>query len=111
MQRLPDGKKSSLSLRQDERLNDHYSDARGVTEVVDLTNEIADQSTAKRRAQAQKVEAEDEAKKPKHGPALSKIVVQTYWNSPEAKKLFLGFQVMPEMILTFSTDGSKCYSK
>ncbi|KAI2500715.1 hypothetical protein MHU86_13743 [Fragilaria crotonensis] len=58
-------------------------------EVVDLTNEIADQSTAKRRAIAQ-VETADKAKKPKHGPASSKIVVQTYWDSPEAKKLFLG---------------------
>ena len=89
VQRPPDGKKSFLSLLQDERLNDHYSVSRGVTEVVDLTNEIADQSTAKRRALAQ-VEAADKAKKPKHGPASSKIVVQTYWDSPEAKKLFLG---------------------
>ena len=31
-----------------------------------------------------------EQKKPKHGPASSKIAVQTYWDSPEAKKLFLG---------------------
>jgi hypothetical protein len=89
VQRPPDGKKSFLSLLQDERLNDHYSVLQGVTAVVDLTNEIADQSTAKRRALVQ-VEAEDKAKKPKHGPALSKFVVQTYWDSPEAKKLFLG---------------------
>jgi hypothetical protein len=81
VQRPPDGKKSFLSLLQDKELNDHYSVARGVTEVVDLTVEIADQSSAKRKPQAQ-VEAEDEAKKPRHGPASSKIVVQTYWDNP-----------------------------
>ncbi|KAI2499750.1 hypothetical protein MHU86_14762 [Fragilaria crotonensis] len=101
--------RKALSLLQDERLNDHYSVSRGVTEVVDLTNEIADQSTAKRRALAQ-VEAADKAKKPKHGPASSKIV-QTYWDSPEAKKLFLEIQVMTEMFLMFSTNGSKGCSK
>ena len=89
VQRLPDGKKSFLSLLQDHSLNDYYSVARGVTEVVDLTSKIADQSTAKRKAQAQ-LDAEDEAKWPKHGPVSSQIVVQTYWDSPEAKKLFLG---------------------
>ena len=40
MQCPPDDKKSFLSLLQDERLNGHYSVARGVTDkVVDLTNE------------------------------------------------------------------------
>ena len=78
-----------LKLLQDEKLNDHYSVARGVTAVVDLTNEIKDQSTAKRKAQAQ-IDADDKTKKPKHGPALSAIAEQRYWDSPEAKKLFLG---------------------
>ena len=87
MQRPPDGMKSFLSLMQDEELNDHYSVARGVRAVVDLTNEIHGQSSTKRKAQAQ-ADAEDEAKKPKHGPASSKIVEETYWDSPEAKKLF-----------------------
>ena len=59
-------------------------------EIVDLTTEIAKQSTIKRNAQAQ-LQAEDTAKKVKHaGPASSMIVEQTYWDSPEAKKLFLG---------------------
>ena len=43
VQRPPDGKKSFLSLLQDDWLNDHYSVAQGVTEVVDLTNKIKDQ--------------------------------------------------------------------
>jgi len=89
VQRPPDGKKSFLSLLQDDWLNDHYSVAQGVTEVVDLTNKIKDQSSAKRKAQAQ-IEAEDKGKKPKHGPASSKIAVETYWDSLLAKKLFLG---------------------
>ena len=76
-------------MLKDSTINDHYSVARCVPEVVDLTNEIAEQSTAKRKARAQ-VEAEDEAKKPRHGPASAKIVVETYWDSLEAKKLFLG---------------------
>ena len=89
MKRPPDGKKSFLSLVQDDRINDHCSVPRGVAEVVDLTNEIADQSTAKRKALMQ-VQAENEVKKPKHGLASAKIAVETYWDSPEAKKLFLG---------------------
>jgi hypothetical protein len=90
VERPPDGgRKSFLSLLKDSTINDHYSVACGVPEVVDLTNEIAEQSTAKRKAQAQ-VEAEDKSKKPRHGPASAKIVVETYWDSPEAKKLFLG---------------------
>ncbi|KAI2509402.1 hypothetical protein MHU86_5035 [Fragilaria crotonensis] len=89
VQRPPDGKKSFLSLLQDETLNDRYSVARGLAEVIDLTTEIAEQSCAKRKAEAQ-LEAQDETKKPKHGPASARIVVETYWDSPEAKKLFLG---------------------
>ena len=86
----PDGgKKSFLSLLKDSNINNHYSDACGVPEVVNLTNKIAEQSTAKRKAQA-RVEAEDITKKPRHGPASAKIVVEMYWDSPEAKKLFLG---------------------
>ena len=68
---------SCLCYKSDNRLlNDRYSVARGVTEVVDMTNEIADQSSAKRKAQAQ-IEAEDKGKKPKHGPASSKIAGET----------------------------------
>ncbi len=58
-------------------------------EIVDLTKEIAQRSTIKQNAQA-KLQAEDKANKVKHGPASSTIVEQTYWDSPEAKKLFLG---------------------
>jgi hypothetical protein len=38
----PDGKKNFLSLLQDKMIGDHYSVARGVPEVVDLTSEIAE---------------------------------------------------------------------
>ena len=67
----------------------HYSVARGIPEVVDLTSEIAEQSSAKRKAEA-KLAAVDQAKKPKNGSPAAKILVETYWDSPEAKKLFLG---------------------
>ena len=51
VERPPDGaKKSFISLLKDSTINDHYSVARGVPEVVDLTNEIAEQSTAKQKA-------------------------------------------------------------
>jgi hypothetical protein len=80
-----------LSLVQD---NDWGSlrVARGVPEVVDLTSEITEQSTAKRKAEAKlaKLAGVDQAKKPKHGSTAGKILVETYWDSPEAKKLFLG---------------------
>jgi hypothetical protein len=82
VERPPDGKKSFSSLLQDARINDRYSVSRGAPEVVDLTTEIA----AKRRAEAF-IAAQDESKKPKHGPASAKIVVETYWDSPEAKTL------------------------
>ena len=86
---LPSGAKNFLSLLQDEMIGDHFSVARGVTEVVDLTTEITEQSSAKRKADA-KLTAIDEAKKPKHGSPAANILVETYWDSPEAKKLFLG---------------------
>jgi hypothetical protein len=85
----PDGKKSFLSLLQDASINDCYSVARGLPEVVDLTTEIAEQSSAKQKSEAY-IATKDEAKKPKHGPVSAKIVVDTYWDSPKAKKLFLG---------------------
>ena len=47
------------------------------------------QSSAKRKAEA-KLAAVDRAKKPKHGSPAAKMLVETYWDSPEAKKLFLG---------------------
>ena len=88
VERPPDcGKKSFLSLFKDSTINNHFSVACGVPEVVHLTNKIAEQSTAKLKARAQ-VEAEDEAKKHRHGPASAKIVVATYWGSPEAMTLF-----------------------
>jgi hypothetical protein len=90
VERPPDGKTFFLSLLQDESINDRYSVARGIPEIVDFTTEIAQQSTLKRKAQCQ-LQAKDEAKKPKHGPAASSMIVeQTYLDSPEAKKLFLG---------------------
>ena len=90
VKRPPDGKKSFLSLLQDASINDRYSVARGLPEVVDLTTAIAEQSLAKRKADAQ-IAAQDATKRPKHGPISGKFVEeQTYWDSPEAKKLFLG---------------------
>ena len=86
----PDGKKSFLCLQQDSSINHCYSVARGLPEVVDLTTAIAEQSLAKRKADAQ-IAAQDATKRPKHGPISGKFVEeQTYWDSPEAKKLFLG---------------------
>ena len=90
VERPPDGKKIFLSLLQDARINDRYSVSHGAPEVVDLTTEIAEQSSAKRRAEAF-IAAQDESKRPKHGPASAKIVVETYWDSPEAKKISRGW--------------------
>jgi hypothetical protein len=56
----PDGKKSFLSLLQDQCIGDHYSFC-GVPEIVDLRSEIAKQSSAKRKAEA-KLAAVDEVK-------------------------------------------------
>jgi hypothetical protein len=106
VERLPDGgKRSFLSLLQDERINDRYSVARGVSEVVDLTKEIQVQSRAKGRAEAIAAAAaqtdDSSNKKAKacsifvaaaaagSGPS-AKILIESYWDSPEAKKLFLG---------------------
>jgi hypothetical protein len=85
----PDGQKSFLSLLQDKMIGDHYSVARGVPEIVDLMSEIAKQSSAKRKAEA-KLAAVEEGKNPKHESTAAKMLVETYWDSPEAKKLFLG---------------------
>jgi hypothetical protein len=90
VERPSDGKKNFLSLAQDKAIGDHYSVARGVPEVVDLTNEIAEQSSMKRKAEAKEMSSKEPAKKPKDGSTAGKILVETYWESPEAKKLFLG---------------------
>ena len=87
MQRPPSGEKSFLSLLQDATLGDHYSVARGVPEIVDLSSKIAEHSSVKRKADDVKLAAE-EAKKPRHGCDSASVV--SYWESPEAKKLFLG---------------------
>jgi hypothetical protein len=89
VERPPEGKKCFLSLLQDNSINERYSVARGVAEVVDLTNEITKQSKAKRKAQAQNI-AQDESKRARNGPVSGNLVELTYWDSPEAKKLFLG---------------------
>ena len=105
--RPPDGTRSFLSLLQDETINDRYSKARGLSEVVDLTKEIHVKSRAKRRAEAVDIaaaaaEEADASKKVKPstdtilgsaaaaGSASAQILRETYWDSPEAKKLFLG---------------------
>ena len=61
VERPPDGKKSFLSLLQDQSIVDHYSVARSVPEIVDLSSKIAEQSSAKRKAEA-KLAAVDEVK-------------------------------------------------
>ncbi len=87
VERPPDGQKKSflllLVLLQDARsINDCYSCvAPGLPVAVDLAAEIVWQSSAKQKAEAS-IAAKDEAKKPKHGPASAKIVVETYWNCP-----------------------------
>jgi inorganic pyrophosphatase len=78
-----------LSILQDKHIGDHYSVACGVPEIVDLTSEIKEQSSAKWKADA-KLTAIDEAKKPKHGSPAANILVEKYWDSPGAKKPFLG---------------------
>ena len=106
--RPPDGTRSFLSLLQDETINDRYSVARSLSEVVDLTKEIHVKSRAKRRAEAVDIaaaaaEAERAVgKKAKPstdntlesaaagGTASAQILLETYWDSPEAKKLFFG---------------------
>ena len=90
VERPPDGKKSFLSLLQDTAINDRYSVARGLPDIVDLTTEISLQSSAKRKAEAQIAAHDDRKKKPNHGPLSRRLVAETYWNSPEAKKLFHG---------------------
>jgi hypothetical protein len=88
--------KSFLSLLQDARISDRYSVARGSSDIVDLTTEIQMQSRAKRKAEAAAAAAEEAAnKKPMAlphpaGSVSARILVESYWDSPEAKKLFLG---------------------
>jgi histidine ammonia-lyase len=52
-----------LSLVQEETIGDHYSVICGVPQVVDLTNEIFEQSSMKRKEEANAV-AKEPAKKP-----------------------------------------------
>ena len=95
------GKKSFLSLLQDESINDRYSVAQGLSEVVDLITKIHVQSKAKRKVEEvlaasccssyKKAKASTTFTAAAPGSASAKIMVlETYWNSPEAKKLFLG---------------------
>ncbi|KAI2496103.1 hypothetical protein MHU86_18380 [Fragilaria crotonensis] len=49
VERPPDGKTNFLSLLQDESINDRYSVARGMPEIVDLTTQISQQSTIKQK--------------------------------------------------------------
>ena len=96
--RPPDGKKSFLSLTQDDMINDRYSVARGSPEIIDLTSEIHTRFKAKRKADAVAAvaaEDNDDNKKPRAlnsdpESASAMVLVESYWDSPEAKKLFLG---------------------
>jgi hypothetical protein len=51
-------------LLQDEKINDRYTIARGLAEVIDLTMQGFEHSCAKQKAVA-KLEAQNEAKKPR----------------------------------------------
>jgi hypothetical protein len=94
-ERPPEGKKCFLSLLQDNSINERYSVARGVQEVVDLTLTISNhQSLAKRKSDAMEA---DEPMVPdtenSGGKKRARVIENTegnYWDSPEAKKLFLG---------------------
>jgi hypothetical protein len=59
----PDGKRNFLLLLQDESISDRYSVAHGLSEVIDLTNEIQVQTKAKRRAEEEATAAEEGNKK------------------------------------------------
>ena len=83
---LPDGKRNFLSFVQDEIIQEHYRVTHGVPEVVDLSREIAGHSTTKRKAEAM-LPAVDDEKPVSSGGA--KMLEESYWDSPEAKKLFL----------------------
>jgi hypothetical protein len=67
-----------------------------MSEVVDLTKEIRVQSKAKRKAEAAAAVEANEAASKKQKASSSQhagsamILVENYWDSPEAKKLFLG---------------------
>jgi hypothetical protein len=53
-------------------------------------NEIVEQSSMKRKAEAKAVASKESVKKPNDGSTAGKILVDTYWESRETKKLFLG---------------------
>ena len=91
VKRPRDGKsRNFLSLLQDSSINDRYSVARGVAEVVDLSTEITrqTQSTIKRKMDAQLLAQQDQDNEKKRPKQM--VEELTYWDSPEAKKLFLG---------------------
>jgi hypothetical protein len=104
----PSGKKGFLSLLQDNSINERYSVARGVQEALDLTLAISNKkSLAKRKSDAMEPDepmlpdTENSSRKKKAkkittcGSALAprrtnQNLKGSYWDSPEAKKLFLG---------------------
>ena len=89
VERPRDGKKSFLSLLQDNSIHERYTVARGVAEVVDLSTEISKQSTSmKRKTEAQSLAQQDQDNEKKRPKQM--VEELTYWDSPEAKKLFLG---------------------
>ena len=102
-------------MLQDTAINDCYSVARGLPIIVDLTTEISMQSPAKQKAEAW-IAVQNDEKKPKHGPLSGKLVTETYWDSPEAKKLFLGNpnddcrveKVLDERIERLTSEGGIC---
>jgi hypothetical protein len=104
LERPPNGEKGFLSLVQDRRIGDHYSVARGVPEVVDLTSEITEQSSAKRKAEA-KLAAVDRAKKPNHGSPAAKILVETYWDSPKPRNCFSATQMTSATLSKYLSYG------
>ena len=115
VQRPPDGKKSFLSLLQDGSLNERYSVARGVQEVIDLTLAISNQH-AKRKADSREQDSmmDSTTENTENSSGMKKAMMITcgsdlaprrsientegnYWDSPEAKNSSLGPQLMREV--------------
>jgi hypothetical protein len=95
VERPPDVKKSFLSLLQDECVNDPYSVERDLSDVFHLIKEIGILPEGKRKAEAVLAASCGNNKKAKAstlaaaapGSASATIWVESYWDSPEAKKL------------------------
>jgi hypothetical protein len=102
VERPKDGKRSILELLEDASLHERYrSVARSVPEVVDLTLAISNQQQAlatKRKIDIMDAPMEDAEDNTENNSGKRRATnvdetteeEESYWDSPEAKKLFLG---------------------